>query len=64
MPSVLLWLPLILNVVAWILFFFFWRQCTGRQFQHHRKNQEERILHLQKQTSLLERISRVLEERK
>ena len=32
MPSVLLWLPLILNVVAWILFFFFGDSAPGASF--------------------------------
>ncbi len=62
MLSVLLWLPLILNLIAWILFFFVWRQFTGHQFLDHRKNQEEQILHLQKQRSLLQRIAAALEK--
>ena len=62
MPSVLLWLPLILNLVAWILFFFFLRHFTGRQFLDHRKSQEEQVQHLQKQTSLLQRIAAALEK--
>jgi hypothetical protein len=64
MSSILLWLPFILNLVAWMLFFLLWRQLSRRHFSHHRKNQEEQISHLQIQTSLLRRIAAALENHK
>lgn len=62
MPDLMLWLPLILNVVAWVLFFWFMRNFTGSYFMHQRKTQEEQLRHLEKQTTLLQRIASMLEK--
>lgn len=64
MPSILLWLPLILNLVAWMLFFLFLAHFNGKRILHDRQRHEEQMLHQKKQTFLLEQIAAALEKHK
>ena len=52
------WAPLIVTVTAWILFFFFLRNFTGRRIL---QNQAEHLKHLERHGALLERIVAALE---
>lgn len=64
MSSILLWLPLILNLLAWVLFFLFLQHFNDKRLLPDHKRHEEQMLHQDRQTSLLQRIAAASEKHK